>query len=862
MFTRATQCRTRAAALLSSILIIFAVGCSDDTEEGEGGCATGERENPITGECLPAADNDAGPSEDTTFDSGPPEDTTVDTDPADADPGDADPGDTTEDTSVDSGDAQVPERCRPGLDSDSDGLDNDCECELRTNPYDADTDGDGLEDGEEDSVRDCEFRAADGETDPTEPDTDLDGATDGEEVAAGTDPLIADTDGDGVSDGAELASGCMDPNESDTDGDGLLDDVEDGNQDGQLGTCTRDANGDIVESDILTCAQGESNPCTQDTDGDGVLDQEEAIYRQCSPDEYSSLTQPDFVTNTTADYKLATETGVAAEPVTAATGTIDAHVLGDSAHNYTGFVASFTPPQQIEDPSLLSDEVTVAVQGEYPAAQRLASGRRITSHDNYDAVTGGLIALPGGTNLGDARDKVISALSGIAGSDLSHNLTTNFAGNAGVPSYFLFEILSRSQSQYVIVGALVAKDVYQDASVETGFRVDDLVGGGALASTSGSLDPACVSYEVTTRPQVDIVISFDTSGSMGDELQDLVGSDGYNPGEYTFALELADMLTAANLDWRVGVTGSDCAGIKSDTNLSTGYRDLWPSGGGGFFPSTICPGGFGGLGGGANGRLYGNGFVTTGREIEQNLEAVDSNATEYTLTMGAAAIDRGLPRTTGDTGKIRPDAAVVLIVVTDEYEALFDDTIFDGPIDPSDGLSAQERTTLETETQPWVDWLLQPDIEATVFGIYNPPSGECAPAEVQYGIESIVNRTGGTGGSVCQSDISNTLSTIANATAGIASGLRLSGVPAPQTVKVKNVQLQTSSVVPIDRSRADGFDYDSIVNRVIFNGPSAPQTGDRVIIPYLRWQNSVRQCTTDADCPSAQKLECIDGDCR
>ncbi|MGM0558554.1 MAG: hypothetical protein ACQEVA_19370 [Myxococcota bacterium] len=854
MFPRSTQSRVYALVVSLLFALSLSVGCSDDTEGS--GCPSGERENPISGECVP--DRTGGDDTGQRVDAG--DDTTDPTDTSN----DVDPGDTTttDDTAEDTNDdTQEPERCRPGRDDDGDGLDNDCECELGTNPYEADTDGDGLEDGEEDVNQNCQFEAAEGETDPTEPDTDLDGASDGEEVAAGTDPLIADTDGDGVSDGAELASGCMDPLETDTDGDGLEDGVEDGNQDGQLGTCTRDANGDIVESDILSCAQGESDPCSQDTDGDGELDQEEAIYQRCSPSEYANLPQPGFVTNSTADYKLATETGVTAEPVTATNGSIEAHVLGDPSHNYTGFVASFTPPQQVQDPTLLSDEVTVAIQGQYPGATRQASGRRITSHDSFKAVTEGVIALPDGTDLGVARDKILSALSGIAEGDLSHNLSDTFAGASGTPSYFLFEVLSRSQNQYVIVGALATKTAYDDDTVETGFRIDDLVGGGALATTSGDLEGACVSYEVTTQPQVDIIISFDTSGSMNDELADLVGSDGYNPGEYTFALELADMLTAANLDWRVGVTGSDCSGIKDDSELSQDYRDLWPSGGGGFFPSSVCPGGFAGLSGGANGKLYGNGFVTNGREIEENLEAVDSNATEYTFTMGAAAIDRGLPRATGDANKIRPDAAVVLIVVTDEYEALFDDTIYE-QIDPSDGLTAQERATLETETQPWVDWLLQPDIEATVFGIDNPPSGECAPAEVQYGIQSIVNRTGGTGGSVCQADISNTLSAIANATAGIASGLRLSGVPAPQTVEVKNVQMQTSSVVQMTRSRADGFDYDSIVNRVTFNGPSAPQTGDRVIIPYLRWQNSVRACQSDADCPAEQKLECINGECR
>lgn len=50
-------------------------------------------------------------------------------------------------------------------------------------------------------------------TDPNDPDTDGDGLDDGEEADARTDPLEADTDGDGVSDGEEIAAGT-DPNDA------------------------------------------------------------------------------------------------------------------------------------------------------------------------------------------------------------------------------------------------------------------------------------------------------------------------------------------------------------------------------------------------------------------------------------------------------------------------------------------------------------------------------------------------------------------------------------------------------------------------------------------------------------------------
>lgn len=66
-----------------------------------------------------------------------------------------------------------------------------------------DTDGDGLSDDEEVSLG----------TDPTSVDTDADGVQDGGEINAGTDPLAPDTDGDGFSDKEELDRGSdpLDP---------------------------------------------------------------------------------------------------------------------------------------------------------------------------------------------------------------------------------------------------------------------------------------------------------------------------------------------------------------------------------------------------------------------------------------------------------------------------------------------------------------------------------------------------------------------------------------------------------------------------------------------------------------------------
>lgn len=130
------------------------------------------------------------------------------------------------------------------LDGDSDGIPDQDEIrgwgtlagvKYTTDPKNADSDGDGLTDGEEAgpaSEGEHGNTVYAGRSDPNNVDSDDDGLVDAVEAGdperdagTGSDPLDADSDGDGVGDGDEFFLD-MDPVLSDTDGDGLSDDEE------------------------------------------------------------------------------------------------------------------------------------------------------------------------------------------------------------------------------------------------------------------------------------------------------------------------------------------------------------------------------------------------------------------------------------------------------------------------------------------------------------------------------------------------------------------------------------------------------------------------------------------------------------
>lgn len=129
------------------------------------------------------------------------------------------------------------------------------------NPLLKDTDGDGVNDNEElFTIYDSPLRFATDfyTSDPNRIDTDNDSVTDGEEFLAATNPRSLDTDNDGLSDDEEINLYLTDPLSPDTDLDRLLDGQE------VLGF---EFSGNLIMTD----------PLQPDTDGDGLYDGDEVL---------------------------------------------------------------------------------------------------------------------------------------------------------------------------------------------------------------------------------------------------------------------------------------------------------------------------------------------------------------------------------------------------------------------------------------------------------------------------------------------------------------------------------------------------------------------------------------------------------
>ena len=109
------------------------------------------------------------------------------------------------------------------------------------------------------------------------------------------------------------------------------------------------------------------------------------------------------------------------------------------------------------------------------------------------------------------------------------------------------------------------------------------------------------------------------------------------------------------------------------------------------------------------------------------------------------------------------------------------------------------------------------------------------------GYEEVIAALGGQTGSICQSDLTATLSLIIQDIVGSASPVVLQHTPISVSLAVakEDKTTQPSTYVALSRSRVNGFDYRASSNTVVFLGQDFSNPPYEVVVSYQRWVTGV-----------------------
>ncbi|MCK5799897.1 MAG: VWA domain-containing protein, partial [Deltaproteobacteria bacterium] len=208
---------------------------------------------------------------------------------------------------------------------------------------------------------------------------------------------------------------------------------------------------------------------------------------------------------------------------------------------------------------------------------------------------------------------------------------------------------------------------------------------------------------------------------------------------------------------------------------------------------------------------------------------------EYGMHNAYKAVEKHLPRKANDPTKIRPDAALVIIVATDELPA----SLFN-PFDPFMMLAMKNDCVLNPQHQDFILKNLYKNHLAmwqgkthngegkAVLHVIGGVCGNSCSADIAHGYMEVSQALGGTVADVCQKDLGQSLQLIIDAIAGVASQAILEYVPMSASLAV------AVGPTELSRSRVNGFDYNSASNSLVFYNV-AIKKGDQVAASYRRW---------------------------
>lgn len=395
------------------------------------------------------------------------------------------------------------ENCLAGVDSDNDGVTNDVECAIGTDPENPDTDGDGVLDSVEINYpKICVATERNLQRRPVVSCQDDVGCT-VDEKCLGLDPTKSDSDGDGVPDGQE------DP----------------------------DFNGMIDATGIKT------DPRIYDTDGDGRSDAD-AGAKICRPDGLGMVT---IVGAPAGGVQLGYDPAWSAAVPVSGTNSRGALVLDDAVANIAGalFVRPTTAADVRADATATEMAITSALG---MGVTSVLIGRPLTTHEGNPAISSSYrITRTAMVSSSSLRDTLVMPLIGSAAPG---------GGNAGRSTEFLMDITTvRAVSVNHVIVTIAPRSLYEDATQTTAIRANDLYNTTGVSENGKTLDFTCQGFIASKAALADFIWTVDTSGSMADD-QARLGNT---------ATKFFDRLQSAGVDFRVGVLQAGSTMLNIDT---------------------------------------------------------------------------------------------------------------------------------------------------------------------------------------------------------------------------------------------------------------------------------------------------------
>jgi hypothetical protein len=371
----------------------------------------------------------------------------------------------------------------------------------------------------------------------------------------------------------------------------------------------------------------------------------------------------------------------------------------------------------------------------------------------------------------------------------------------------------RQKHQIVLSAAVVdAARFDKDGGLDS---ADDLGNGTAIARSSTPLSPTCDTAMASGQGSADIIWVVDESASMEDNREAIIrNTNAFYAKAKAAGLDFRMGVTGMKNPHNTGITGKFCSRKSSKSDDDGGAdRFLLPSEQA-LFQACV-----------RNPPFY---------------EAGD----EYGLAAVYEAVERHLPRAENDPSKIRKDAELVIIVVTDEapqelktrghYRRKGGFLRIDEYDSSACFLEPESRDKVDEYLAPWTKMLSgedNPETRASLHVLGGVCGNRC-DAQVAHGYIDLAQKLGGHIGDVCQNDIGATLQVIIDSIVAASSPRILTHRP-----------ISGSLAVSIDgeglsRGRKGGFTYDASQNAISFFDVKL-HVGSQIVASYLSYEASV-----------------------